>query len=171
MQKITKFSTLLGYGALALTGGIMLASAVATDAQARGPHGGMGERVSFEQLDTDGNGALSQAELQARGEVLFNSADTNGDGKLSVEEMVAARSSGATNRAERAVERLDTDGDGALSQEELLAGRETRREDRREDRQAKRFERMDADGSGDLSQAEFEAAGERFGNRGNRGDK
>lgn len=165
MQTSKKFSTLLGFGALALAGGVMLTSAIVTDAQARGPHGGMMERASFTELDTDGNGEISPDEMNARGAARFASIDADGDGKLTVEEMLAANSARAADRAERMVERLDTDGDGALSADELEAGREARAEQRR----AKRFARMDSDGSGGLSQAEFDAMKARGGARGMRG--
>jgi|SaaInl59LU_5_DNA_1037362.scaffolds.fasta_scaffold30615_2 Ca2+-binding EF-hand superfamily protein len=166
MQITKKFSTLLGYGALTLAGGLMLASALTTDAQARGGHGGMMERPSFEELDADGSGEITEAEMKARGAARFASMDANGDGKLTVEEIVAAHSGRAADRAERMVERFDTNDDGAVSEDELQAGREARAEKRH----AKRFARIDRDGSGGLSPAEFEAMMDRRGDHGSRDD-
>jgi hypothetical protein len=166
MQKTLNFRTFLGYGAVVLAGGVMLATAVAGDAHASGPRGDMMDRAGFSELDADGNGELSREELQNRAAARFAAVDADGDGKLTVEEMIAAGNTRASERAARMVERFDTDGDGALSQDELRAGRE----DRAQERRGNRFERLDADGSGGLSQAEFEAGMERRGHHGARGD-
>ena len=166
MQNTNKFSTLLGYGALALTGGLMLASVVTTDAQARGPHGGMMERPSFAELDADGSGEITPEEMVAQGAARFARMDADGDGKLTAAEIVAASNARAANRAERMIERLDTDGDGAVSEDELQAARDARAERRH----AKRFARIDSDGSGGLSPAEFDAMLELGGKHGSRAD-
>jgi len=166
MQNTKKFSKYLGYGALALAGGLMLTSAVATDAQARGPHGGMLERPSFAELDTDGSGEISPEEMAARGAARFATIDADGYDKLTAAEIMAANNARAADRAERMIERLDTDGDGAVSESELQAGRDARAEERH----AKRFARIDRDGSGGLSPAEFDSMLERHGKHGSRAD-
>jgi Ca2+-binding EF-hand superfamily protein len=128
-----------------------------------GGHGFKGERMSFEQLDADGSGEVTQAEMEAAKAARFAAADANGDGVLSAEELAAQASAQITERTTRMIERFDTDGDGALSQEEMP-------KPRRGGDSAKMFERLDADGSGGISKEEFEngrkhsrrGGGERF---------
>ncbi len=121
-----------------------------------------GERASFEQLDADGDGALTAAELTAHAATRFDSADANSDGFLTTDELTAAAKSDANKRMEKRVERMmkhhDEDGDGKLSKAEMSPS---------EDRIAKRFERADKDGNGSISAEEFEASmAKRGGHRG-----
>lgn len=142
---------------------IILATAVALPTLAVAKGGRHMERASFETLDTDGNGELTQAELQARGQERFATADTNGDGFLSQEELQARAGERAAERIERLLERRDTNADGQLSLEEMSPD---------QDRVAERFARADKDGNGTISEAEFEDAGKkRRHHRGHRGDK
>ncbi|MEM8591813.1 MAG: calcium-binding protein [Pseudomonadota bacterium] len=149
-------------GALAATMGL---TAMAADAKGRGG----GERASFSELDADGSGEVTQAEILAHAQARFDAADMNGDGSLSAEEMIAARSDNASERLERRVsrflERADDDGNGTLEFGEFGPSQE---------RAAARFERIDTDGSGGISEAEMEAAksaraDRRGGDRGPRG--
>lgn len=112
--------------------------------------GGFGPKMQFEEIDTDGNGEISQAEMQAQKAARFSAADTNGDGKLSPEEMQARAQSRMAKRMEKMIERLDTDGDGALSESEL-----SQRGNRGD-----MFARLDSDESGGISKEEFEKARE-----------
>lgn len=114
-----------------------------------GGHGFKGARMTFEQLDADGSGEVTQAELEAAKEARFASADTNGDGKLSAEELQAQASADMADRTARMIERFDTDGDGALSQEEMP-------QPRRGGGAERMLEHLDADGSGGISKEEFE---------------
>jgi hypothetical protein len=85
----------------------LLALAAAGPVAAQGPHGmmgtmgpdgmmsmggmGRGGRVlDFAAIDTDGNGSLSRAELQARARARLATADQNGDGNLDRAEIIAA---------------------------------------------------------------------------------
>lgn len=57
-----------------------------------GPMGGMGPghgEIDFAAIDTDGNGLLSRAELQARAQARLAAADANGDGILDRTEIIA----------------------------------------------------------------------------------
>ncbi len=132
--------------------------------------GGRGmDRPSFSELDTDGDGNLSVAELQARATARFEEMDANGDGVISAEESVAGASAKAGERAgmmfTRLLEWRDSDGDGALSQAEM--GDNTAE---------KMFMRADADGNGMISAEEFEQVQKRgpkgggFGGKGRNGD-
>ena len=119
-------------------------TALGAAARERGP--------DFSALDTDGNGELTQTELQAHGAARFAETDKDGDGLLSAAEIAAHAEQRAAARADRMVERLDTDGDGLLSTEELAARRG----------EARIFQRMDTDDSGTITKAEFDAARERM---------
>ncbi|WP_264212857.1 EF-hand domain-containing protein [Leisingera thetidis] len=107
-----------------------------------------GARMSFEEIDADGNGEVTKAEIQAMKDAHFARADADGDGKLTLDEMQARAQERANERAARMLERFDKDADGALSKEELPQPR----------RAGKKFDRMDADGSGGISKQEFDEA-------------
>lgn len=136
-MKSSTFISAIICSALVLTAGTTLAGASERH-----------ERMSFETLDTDGDGQISRAEMDQRRLDRIEQADTNGDGALSLAELEARASERAKKHAERMMERQDANKDGILSGEELTAG----------PRADKRFSRVDADGSGTISQAEFDAA-------------
>lgn len=122
----------------------------AGSALAKGGHGGKhGPRMSFEQLDTNGDGQVTQAEIAAMAAERFNTADTNGDGFLSAEELAAASERAKEDRIAKMIEKRDVDGDGVLSPAEMQPD---------EDRSAKMFERLDADSDGVISAEEFDSA-------------
>ena len=86
--------------ALALAAALASAAgaAMAQGGPMRGPMGPMGGpmfgELDFTAIDTDNNGSLSRAELQARAVARLSLADTNRDGALDREELVAALSDG-----------------------------------------------------------------------------
>jgi len=96
--------------------------------------------------DSDGDGVVSLAELQARNALLtaqrFAALDTDGDGLLTRDEMRASRGRGP-RAMRRELARIDTDGDGAWSLAELQVVRP--------EFNAERFSRMDTDGNGLIS--------------------
>ncbi|OBY28376.1 EF-hand domain-containing protein [Leisingera sp. JC1] len=120
-----------------------------------------GPKMSFEEIDADGNGEVSKAEIEAMKEARFAKADADGDGKLTLDEMQAHAQARANERAAHMLERFDKDGDGALSKDELPQPR----------RAGKMFDRMDADGSGGISKEEFEDARMRHGGKHRHGDE
>ena len=87
---------------------------------AKGGYGGKGgPRLSFEQLDLNGDGQVTKDELAAQATARFNDADTNGDGNLSAKELAAASERAKEERIARMIEKRDENGDGVLSQAEM----------------------------------------------------
>lgn len=137
------------FAAIFATAGILGATAV----MARPGCGSLGPRMQFEEIDTDGNGEVSKAEMEAHKTARFTSADSDGDGKLSAEEMLAMAMKRAEMRTQMMIQRFDKDGDGALSESELPTP----------GRRGDMFKRMDADASGGISKDEFAVARKKHG--------
>ncbi|MCF6317393.1 MAG: calcium-binding protein [Marinosulfonomonas sp.] len=124
--------------------------------------GGPGQ-ISFETLDTNGDGKLTLAEMAAQKKARFTATDTNGDGMLSADEMLAQGKARMGDRMAKRmeprigkmIERRDANGDGMLSIGEMEA---TAKGDLL-------FERLDANGDGAISAEEYAA---RKGERGMR---
>lgn len=139
-----------------ITGALVLALGTAGAASAHGFGGkardaDRGAMMMFDRFDTDGDGTITQAEIDALRMSRFAAADADGDGFLTPEEMAAHAE---TMRAERRVEqagamlgRLDTDGDGKLSAEEAAAAGPM-----------DMFERLDANEDGTITRDEIAEA-------------
>ncbi|MEM7319290.1 MAG: calcium-binding protein, partial [Pseudomonadota bacterium] len=98
--------------AVFITGIVVLAAAVAASgAFAQGP--GKGQRITFEELDANGDGEITMAELEARQAARFAAADTDGDGKLTAAELTARANARVEKRVNKMLERHDANGDGA----------------------------------------------------------
>ncbi|MEO0859708.1 MAG: EF-hand domain-containing protein [Pseudomonadota bacterium] len=149
-----------------LTLSVLAGASLATFTLQAAAEGPRGERPAFETLDADGNGALTQAEVQqgieAQAAIRFAAADTDGDGTLSRTELLAQGEARREGRLDRMIARLDTDGDGAISPAEL-ANRGQGRNGK--DRMGRMFERADADGDGALSAQEWDDVRFRRGRR------
>lgn len=104
---------------------------------------------SFEELDANGDGKLTQEEMETHMQARFEGADTDGNGSLSQEELLARISAEQAKRAEKYVahmiDRHDADGDGALTMDEMQSRHK-----------GKMFSRMDADDDGAVTKEEFE---------------
>ena len=107
-------------------------------------------RPGFEALDTNNDGQLTRAEMEAHRAVRFADTDTNGDGLLSLEELQAKGEERAQKRAARMMDRLDANDDGLISEEELSK--------MRSGRMGRMFDRVDSNGDGSISKAEFDTA-------------
>lgn len=126
---------------------IMLVGGATTLAMAGVANAGGGHHGDwFKKLDTDGNGSISQAELDAAGASHFKKIDANGDGYITAEEIQSARKKRREERAARFLKKKDTDGDGKLSQAEFTAHK------------GNLMKRADTDGDGEISKAEWDAA-------------
>ncbi|QDY69494.1 EF-hand domain-containing protein [Qingshengfaniella alkalisoli] len=106
----------------------------------------------FERLDADGNGQITQADLDAARQERFDAIDTDGNGMLTADELVAHERLRADQRriyrVERMIARMDQDGDGQINAVEMMSP---------ERQQVPRglIERMDTDGDGSVTHEEF----------------
>ena len=78
----------------------------------------------FDRLDTNGDGVVTEAELDARQTERFKKKDTDGDGMISEEEFKA--------RAHGRFVRADADGNGEITREEFTSAMKERRKKRKE---------------------------------------
>ncbi len=141
---------------LAAASALTLALAVPMIAQAGGHKGGK----HFEQMDTNGDGTITRAEVELQAIESFGKSDTNADGFLTQEELKAAheahraemkakKAEREDKMAEKSAERFaaaDTDSDGRWNQAEYVAHR------------LEPFAKVDTDGDGNITAAEQEAA-------------
>jgi len=144
-----------------LMGATALAIAVAAVAGQASPRG---ERaaLNFADMDVDGDGRLTAADLEAFRADRFARIDSDGDGAVTLEEFSARASADAAERAGRMFERLDADADGRLGRDVL--------ERRGRGPDPRMIERFDTDGDGALSEDEFDAIRARMAeHRGSRG--
>lgn len=151
-----------------LVAAIAAGFALTATAEARGfgeNHGRMGpgaQLPGFEELDLNGDGSLTQEEMQeamqARAQARFDEADSNGDGALSAEElaamMQAMQAEMLQQRAEQMLSRMDANEDGMLQADELPGAGAAPGNGRGDGRF---FSRLDANDDGALSAEEFAA--------------
>ena len=106
----------------------------------------------FAQLDTDGNGLLTQAELAKAAQLRFKNADSDKDGFLSQTEvgnqMIHSIQRRIARKSKKIIERRDIDKDGKISLEEMQAASGKRG--------SKMFARLDKNEDGAVSAEEFE---------------
>lgn len=103
---------------------------------------------------------ITRAQAEAQVAAMFARADANGDGVIDQADRAAMQA--------KMFAGFDKDGDGQVTKAEMDAARaqrETKADDRKDDRREAWFARLDADKSGGISQAEFAAM------RGSRGDR
>ncbi|WP_417249949.1 EF-hand domain-containing protein [Celeribacter sp.] len=121
--------------------------------------GAFGPKLDFAAVDTDGDGKVTDAELEAFRAAKFAEIDTNSDGSIDADEMAAHHEKMREERqlkgVQKMIDRRDTNDDGVLSAEEFAPAPKV-----------SLFERIDTDGDGAISQEELEAAMEKFQERG-----
>ncbi|HEY9038858.1 MAG TPA: hypothetical protein VIN05_07935 [Roseovarius sp.] len=93
----------------------------------------------FQRMDEDGDGKVTQEEVDAFRAAQVAAADASGDGALSIEEFDTAYRDLTRLKMVRAFQRLDADGDGIISADEM------------DNRFGSFVERMDRNGDGALS--------------------
>ena len=99
-----------------------------------------GDRPEFSTLDTNGDGMIAKAEIQAYGAARFANIDIDGNGSLS-------RDGGHNDKTVKLVMRLDTNGNGTVEQAEMQAKLGGQR----------MIKYLDKNKDGMISQEEFEA--------------
>jgi Ca2+-binding EF-hand superfamily protein len=97
---------------------LALVAAFAVPADAGQRHRGAFMEDMFKQVDGNGDGAITQAEIDAFHAGRFAAADTDGDGRITLEEATAFEMARAEDHAKRWIARMDDDGDGVVSREE-----------------------------------------------------
>ncbi|WP_158448492.1 hypothetical protein [Jannaschia rubra] len=87
-----------------------------------GRHGGSGMFAAvFADIDADGNGSVTQAEIDAYRAMKVGEADASGDGALSIEEFDTLYREFTRSRMVDAFQNLDADGDGVITDGEMDA--------------------------------------------------
>ena len=114
----------------------------------RGARGMM--RQIMKKVDADGDGAITQAEVDAFRSSLVTEADASGDGNISLAEFETIYLQVVRNRMVDAFQRLDEDGDGLVTQAEMDAkfGTVVERMDRNDDGKLDRSDRGGRDRKG-----------------------
>lgn len=107
-----------------------------------GMRGGMMMQQILTEADTDGDGALTQAEIDAYRSAQVSAADASGDGNLEIEEFATLYNQFMRPHMVDAFQELDADGDGAITAEELNT------------RVDGLVDRLDRDGDGAISPAD-----------------
>lgn len=163
--------------ALWISGALVVLMGTASVALAHGDKGqrGGGQRGAmmeemFERTDANGDGKITQEEVDAAAAARFAETDADGDGLLSAEEIQtfaaaqreARENDRRANRTERMIGRLDANDDGLLSLEELS-------ERGPQDMFARMLDRVDTDEDGAISKEEMEEARANMKERGGRG--
>ena len=134
-----------------LTGALVVGATLAAAPMAFAERGDTPRGASFEELDANGDGALTEAEMQAHRAARFAAMVSDGNGSLNADELTAAAAQRQAKRAARMIERVDANGDGELSAQELAEMGNMRRG-------GDRFGRLDTDRDGVVTTAEFDAA-------------
>ena len=128
----TKTKTLSALALAAVLGGSALAGATYAGHRDGGFDGRHGHGLSlldkgqlavsamelFDAIDTDGDGKLTQAEVDALRNARHATHDANGDGSLSLEEFAGLWHQTTRPLTVRAFQLLDTDGDAIVSRAE-----------------------------------------------------
>jgi hypothetical protein len=122
--------TAMALATLSLSGALSVNQAFAEDAPQPPPAGEQGQDAPPPPKDGPNDGADAgkggprAGEFEKRGREMFEKTDTDKDGFLSKAEMEASQK----DRMEEMFDKTDTDKDGKLSPEELKKGREAMRE-------------------------------------------
>jgi hypothetical protein len=143
-MKRTTLASLIGAAAL------VVALPLAAQAEHHGGRHGGGDAEHMKAIDTNGDGDISTAEIEAFRTSMFNAADANKDGSLTLAEMnahhEAMEAQRKAERQSRMFASMDTDGNGAVSAAEFAS------------KPMRGMERMDADGDGTVTEEERAAA-------------
>ena len=111
--------------------------------------GGMMRQI-LQKIDADGDGAVTQAEIDTFRSAMVTEADASGDGNISLAEFETIYLQMIRNKMVDAFQRLDEDGDGMVTQAEMDAkfGNIVERMDRNDDGKLDRGDRRGHDRKG-----------------------
>jgi len=103
--------------------------------------------AGFDRIDSDGNGQISRAEIDAIRAVIFDKMDANGNGSLTRAEVQDAQAAaeGRMKQGARRLWRNDSNGDGELTRVEFLSA-------------SQGFDMVDSNADGAISRGEFDKA-------------
>lgn len=76
----------------------------------------------FDRFDADGDGQVTQAEVDAFRDARFLEADADGDGAVSFAEMQAMMLARMEERMRSRFDAMDANGDGVIAKDEMMAG-------------------------------------------------
>jgi len=116
-----------------------------------GKRGGRGMmREILEKVDANGDGAVTQAEIDTFRSGMVTEADASGDGNISLDEFETIYLQMVRNKMVDAFQRLDEDGDGMVTQAEMDAkfGNVVERMDRNDDGKLDRADKRGHDRKG-----------------------
>jgi hypothetical protein len=111
--------------------------------------GGDGPMARFDRFDADGDGRVTEAEIEAFRAARFAELDADGNGAVSRQEFTDHAAARAGDRAGAMFDRFDADGDGVLSRDAIEAQRGLGPD------AGRLIGRFDADGDGAVSREEL----------------
>ena len=119
------------------------------DGRAMGPDGGHSHwaRWMIEEMDTNHDGKVTQAEIEAFEAARAAEIDANHDGKITADELQAFHEKERAKREAAMLARMDTNGDGVVSVQEYEAA------------QTWRLARLDRNGDGTIDEQDLRAGG------------
>ena len=119
------------------------------DDQPTRPDGGSGGRGHwlFQEMDTNHDGKISQAEIDAFEAARAAEIDANHDGKITADELQAFHEKERAKREAAMLARMDTNGDGVVSVQEYEAA------------QTWRLARLDRNGDGTIDEQDLRTGG------------
>ena len=106
--------------------------------------------LSFENLDINNDGKVSEKEIETQRDLMVQSMDLNGDKMVSTQELMQQHAKRADLFAKRMIKKLDANGDGSLSFTELKKSRQWKL--------SRMFYRLDKDLDGFISKEEAQLA-------------
>ncbi|MEQ9557546.1 MAG: hypothetical protein RIG67_17390 [Rhodospirillales bacterium] len=138
-------------------------TAVAVQAEARGPHGKSFDRAEwlFERYDANQDGKITKDEITAARKASITKYDADKDGQLSLNEFQGLFNEIMRQRMVRMFQKLDRDGDAKVTEAEIA---------RRVDRMMARLDRND-DGEIERSELKRKHKGHDRDDRGHHGER
>src|SRR5262249_13511758 len=104
--------------------GMLIISLALTGTLAASPQrGGQRGNARIANMDTDGDGKISQSEWKGPAQA-FQRLDANHDGYITRDEMAAARGQGQDRSGQRNARNMDTNNDGRISSDEWKGSQE-----------------------------------------------